>query len=255
MPDANGSYGEWEEFAGTCIPLKLNGQKQEKIEMEKKHSGYGYYDRDNKNIIMMGGYVDCANEEKISKRIILISQDSLPAYSLGKTCKTIFESKTKCPTLFPFVYGLPFTKKEGIHVLNTNGYFDHLNNNRKLFLTQMNKSNVPIYNAIKWQSKLNIQTKEKELKIGKTIMDYEYDFTNMKNMKEEDVMGRERELNYRDRIVDYIVLAGDKINRYEGRCSLRTLDEGPWVLEIKERTLLARSYATEKTETFELKFD
>lgn len=42
-------------------------------------------------------------------------------------------------------------------------------------------------------------------------------------MSDTEIDHKEQYLNYKDRIVDYIVLAGDKINRYEGRCSLRTL--------------------------------
>ena len=40
--------------------------------MERKKYGYGMWDSQNKNILMMGGYIDTYNEEKISKTIYVI---------------------------------------------------------------------------------------------------------------------------------------------------------------------------------------
>ncbi len=44
--------------------------------------------------------------------------------------------------IFPFVYGIPIQSKKGeLVILNTNGYLENINHNKRLFLT---KFAVPI---------------------------------------------------------------------------------------------------------------
>jgi hypothetical protein len=140
--------------------------------LEKKIHGYGIFDADNKSILMMGGYIDSHNEEKVSKRIYVIKnadfvngkEPGKKICMLGKTNKIIYNNIVDIKNMFlnPFVYGVPFffstsgSQKGGAFVLNSNGYYLNLNHNNKIFTTLIKLSQVLCYNGIHVQSKLKI---------------------------------------------------------------------------------------------------
>ena len=63
--------------------------------------GYGIFDADNKTILMMGGYIDSYNEERISKTMCYIknadspnTKKDLKVLVIGKTNKIVYNFST-----------------------------------------------------------------------------------------------------------------------------------------------------------------
>ena len=110
----------------------------------RKTFGWGMADQLSKNVIFMGGHSpQCGGQNCVNKYLHIINEKDTLIRQTGKTTNEIFMGfklyKSKIP-LFPFIYGLPFIINKSCFILSTNGYFENLTNNNKLFLTEFKLS-------------------------------------------------------------------------------------------------------------------
>jgi hypothetical protein len=85
---------------------------------------------------------------------------------MGKTNKILFSGiNTPLKNLFlhPFIFGLCFPTQGSAFILNTNGNYIGLNNNKKIFATNLKLSPVILYNGITIQKKLSITDNLEEM--------------------------------------------------------------------------------------------
>lgn len=116
--------------------------------------------------------------------------------------------KSKIP-LFPFIYGIPFVINKSCFILGTNGYFENLTNNNKLFLT--------------------------EFKMSQQILDNKYGIICQRKLFVQYEKDEERLLviTAKDFIVHFIVNSYGYMNCFQNKCRLQTIDEGMLEIQMK----------------------